>query len=132
RWAIIEAFYRKTFPYREDEKYRNVWWSQDQEKELLVKVNTQLKSGTSYQKFSDFIRDHELNTRSPVLYVFTPKGQVVLMDNGCTALDFAYQIHSELGNHAARISVNKQPVNHGYFLSNGDMIHIHYEPHFSG
>lgn len=58
------------------------------------------------------------------IYVFTPKGKQVKLPKGATVLDFAYGIHSEIGNHAIAAKVNQKLQPLSYVLRNGDQVEI--------
>jgi len=58
------------------------------------------------------------------VYVFTPKGELKVLPHGATALDFAYEIHSEVGRHAIAAKVNSKPVLLNYELQNADQVEI--------
>ena len=58
------------------------------------------------------------------VYTFTPKGEVVDLSNGATPLDFAYQIHSEIGHRCRGAKVNGRIVSLTYVLSNGDQVEV--------
>ena len=64
----------------------------------------------------------ELVTSS--IYVFTPKGESKSLAKGATALDFAYSIHTEVGNHAIAAKVNQRLVPLSQVLTNGDQVEI--------
>lgn len=64
----------------------------------------------------------ELVTSS--IYVFTPQGESKKLAKGATALDFAYNIHSQIGNHAIAAKVNKRLVPLSQTLDNGDQVEI--------
>jgi GTP diphosphokinase / guanosine-3',5'-bis(diphosphate) 3'-diphosphatase len=72
----------------------------------------------------EFLNDFESNLFSEEVYVFTPKGEMRILPMGATALDFAFDIHSELGYRAQAIKVNNKLVPMGYKLNNGDQVHI--------
>jgi guanosine-3',5'-bis(diphosphate) 3'-pyrophosphohydrolase len=59
-----------------------------------------------------------------VIYVFTPKGQIKEMPIGSTPVDFAYSIHTEVGNKCIGAKVNGRIVTLRHTLSNGDTIEI--------
>ena len=61
---------------------------------------------------------------SSEIVVFTPKGEQKTVPKGSTALDFAYQIHSEIGNHAIAAKVNMKLVPLSQILKTGDQVEI--------
>ena len=61
---------------------------------------------------------------SSEIVVFTPKGEQRAVPKGSTALDFAYQIHSEIGNHAIAAKVNMKLVPLSHILKTGDQVEI--------
>lgn len=58
------------------------------------------------------------------VYVFTPKSQIMSMPRGATVIDFAYTIHSNVGDHAVAAKINGQAVPLRTELKNGDVIEI--------
>lgn len=72
----------------------------------------------------DFVNDFKTNLFSEEVYVYTPKGDMRIMPKGATALDFAFEIHTDVGYHAAAIKVNNKLVPMGYKLNNGDQVQI--------
>jgi GTP pyrophosphokinase len=58
------------------------------------------------------------------VYVYTPKGEVIDLNNGSTPLDFAYQIHSEIGHRCRGAKVNGRIVPLTYLLRNGDQVEV--------
>ena len=66
------------------------------------------------------------------VYVFTPKGDVMDFPNGSTPLDFAYRIHTEVGNHTIGAIINNKIVPLTYKLKTGDVIEIKTSKNFNG
>ena len=58
------------------------------------------------------------------IFVFTPKGEPRSIEKGATALDFAYQIHSEIGNKAIAAKINYRLMPLSYILKTGDQVEI--------
>jgi (p)ppGpp synthase/HD superfamily hydrolase len=73
---------------------------------------------------SDFLADAESDFFSNRIFVFTPTGDVVDLPVGATPIDFAYAIHSEVGDHTAGAKVNRKQVSLNSELRNGDIIEI--------
>lgn len=72
----------------------------------------------------DFIADFRQNFFKEEIYVFTPKGELKILPNGSTALDFAFEIHSHIGSHCLGAKVNQKLVPLSYIIKNGDQIEI--------
>jgi len=72
----------------------------------------------------EFINDFKTNLFSEEVYVFTPKGEMRIVPKGATALDFAFEIHTDVGYHASAIKVNNKLVPMGYKLNNGDQVQV--------
>ncbi len=66
------------------------------------------------------------------VFVFTPQGEVKRLPKGSTPIDFAYTIHTEIGNHYAGAIVNGRMVPIGYKLRNGDRVRILVDKNNSG
>jgi GTP pyrophosphokinase len=62
------------------------------------------------------------------VYVFTPKSQIMAMPRGATVVDFAFAIHSNVGNHAVTATINGEPVTLRTEVRNGDVIEIQTNP----
>ena len=72
----------------------------------------------------DFLDTIKLNLFASEIFVFTPKGEIKTMPAGCTALDFAFQIHTFLGTHCIGAKVNHKLVPLSHRLQSGDQVEI--------
>lgn len=72
----------------------------------------------------DFLDAVKLNLFASEIFVFSPKGDIITMPAGCTALDYAFQIHTFLGIHCIGAKVNHKLVPLSYKLKGGDQIEI--------
>lgn len=72
----------------------------------------------------DFLDSIKLNLFASEIFVFTPKGEVKTMPTGCTVLDFAFQIHSDLGSNCIGAKVNHKLVPLSHKLQSGDQVEI--------
>jgi GTP pyrophosphokinase len=85
--------------------------------ELLLK---QQKYSNDEEFYSSFTSEM-LNGR---IYVYTPKGDVIALPNGSTPVDFAYHVHTQVGNKCSGAIVNDLPCNLDYKLQTNDVIQI--------
>lgn len=72
----------------------------------------------------EFLNDFKTNLFQEEVYVFTPRGDMMVLPKGATALDFAFAIHSDVGYHATAIKVNNKLVPMGYKLESGDQVQV--------
>ncbi len=73
---------------------------------------------------NEFLESVKLDLFSEEVYVFTPKGQVMEFPQGATPLDFAYTIHTDLGNRCIGAKVNNRMVPLKYKMKSGDTLEI--------
>lgn len=73
---------------------------------------------------SEFLDDFRLNLFSSEILVFTPKGGIITLPQKATALDFAYEIHTEIGNKAIGAKINHKLVPLNQQLQSGDQVEI--------
>ena len=78
---------------------------------------------------AEFLEGVKIDLFQDEVYVFTPKGDVRVFPRGATPIDFAYQIHTQLGDHVtgARINGKIEPLR--YKLRNGDVVEVLTSPH---
>lgn len=72
----------------------------------------------------EFMDDFRKNLFVEEVFVFTPKGDLKILPNGSTALDFAFEIHTHIGMHCIAAKVNQKLVPLSYVLHNGDQVEI--------
>lgn len=118
-WAYKEGKTEKVNTQDNIQKQLN--WFRD-----LVELQDEAQDASEFMNFvkEDIFKDQ--------VYIFTPKGDVYELPNGSGPIDFAYHIHSEIGNKTigAKINGNIAPLN--YKLKNGDIVEILTNPSSNG
>jgi guanosine-3',5'-bis(diphosphate) 3'-pyrophosphohydrolase len=72
----------------------------------------------------DFLNDFKSSLFAEEVYVFTPKGELRFFPKGATALDFAFDIHTQVGYHCKAVKVEQKIVPLSYELKNGDQLSV--------
>jgi (p)ppGpp synthetase, RelA/SpoT family len=102
--------------------YKGISHNENEVEKWLSKVRETLENpDANALQFLDEFRNEMLAND---IYVFTPSGESKTLPNGATALDFAYNIHSQIGNKALAAKVNLKLVPLSYKLKNGDQVEI--------
>ena len=73
---------------------------------------------------TEFVEDFQLNLYADEIYVFSPKGELITLPKGATPIDFAFEIHSEIGERALAAKVNGKIVPLRQKLKSGDQVEI--------
>ena len=73
---------------------------------------------------NEFLEHVKIDLFPDAVYVFTPASRILSLPRGATALDFAYAVHSDLGNHCAAIKINHEPSPMRAELKNGDIVEV--------
>ena len=107
-------------------KYKEGKAGEDKEDAKLVWLRQILEWQRDMSDNKDFLNavKLDLNIYTDQVYVFTPQGDVVALPKGSCPIDFAYQIHSAVGNKMVGARVNGKIVNIDYQVQNGDRIDI--------
>ncbi len=105
------------------------WLYKDTEEsgaDLQIKTHKWLQSLLEMQSgdSSEFFENVKIDLFPDEVYVFTPKGKILAMPRGATVVDFAYNVHTDVGNHCSAARVNHELVPLRTELRNGDMIEI--------
>lgn len=90
----------------------------------LVWLRELLEWQTDTKDSKEFMESLRIDFFRDKVYVFTPKGDVKDFTRGATPLDFAYSIHSEIGNKCIGAKINGKMVSLGYELKSGDIVEI--------
>ena len=105
-------------------KYKHATISQDEDEfdKWLKQIRAALNSPT--ENAVDFLDNFKLSLYTSEIVVFTPKGEARKMPFGATALDFAYDIHSKIGNSAISAKINHKLEPITTQINSGDQIEI--------
>jgi GTP pyrophosphokinase len=112
---IAEKGYAAHWKYKEgsEESHFDTWINKI--RELLENPETSA---------IEFIDDFKLNLFSEEIFIFTPKGEIRNLPKGASALDFAFEIHTEVGSHCMGAKVNHKLVPLSSELHSGDQVEI--------
>ncbi len=90
--------------------------------ELLESLNDSSSS-------AEFMEHLKVDLFPDAVYVFTPKGQILSLPRGATAVDFAYSVHTDIGDRCIAVKINHELVPLRSELRNGDRVEIITAPH---
>lgn len=88
--------------------------------EWLTSIRRALENNDSLEMMDQF----KMDLYEDEIFVFTPKGELMKFPAGATVLDFAYRIHSNIGNHCTGAKINGKVVTFRHVLKSGDQIEI--------
>lgn len=104
-------------------KYKENHVEEDTELDKWLQTITEIL-GSPDPNALDFLDTIKLNLFSSEIFVFTPKGELKTLPQGATALDFAYALHSDVGNKCIGAKVNHKLVPLSHKLSSGDQVEV--------
>jgi len=90
----------------------------------LTWVNQLIEWQKDVHKSKDFLEALRIDFFHDRVFCFTPKGDVIDLPEGATAIDFAYAVHADIGNHAMGAIINNKFVSLETVLKNGDVVEI--------
>ncbi len=101
--------------------------------DLQVKTHKWLQSLLEMQTSdsSEFFENVKIDLFPDEVYVFTPKGKILAMPQGATAVDFAYAVHTDVGHHCSAARINHELAPLRSELRNGDLVEIITSPQAS-
>ena len=117
---IAEKGLAAHFKYKEENRSPQEY--ENRVEEWLVKIRNMLKSEDT--NALEFLDEVKLNLNLKEVIVFTPSGERIVLPAGSTVLDFAYELHTNLGNQCIGAKVNYNIVPIEYVLRNGDQLQI--------
>ena len=109
------------YKYKEN-KFKNANSAEEAIESWLMQVREFLKNPDVNP--IEFINDFKLQLYQKEIYIFTPKGELKILPAGATALDFAYTIHTNVGDNCIGAKVNNKLVPISHELKNGDQAEI--------
>jgi len=115
---IAEAGVASHWLYKSDAEINEV--QQRTHKWLQSLLDIQHASGDP----AEFLEHIKVDLFPDEVYVFTPKGRIMAMPRGATAVDFAYAVHTDIGNRCAAVRINYELVPLRTELKNGDRVEI--------
>ncbi|ANM28542.1 GTP pyrophosphokinase [Acidobacteria bacterium Mor1] len=109
-------------------QYKEGAGDSDREQDRVAWLRQILDWQQDLQDPREFLELVKVDLYPEEVYAFTPKGEVLCFPRGATPIDFAYRIHTEVGNHCTGAKVNGRIVPLKYELENGDIVEIMTQP----
>jgi GTP pyrophosphokinase len=92
--------------------------------EKFAWIQDLVENQENFRDPGEYLENVRIDLFQDEVYVFTPRGEIKTLPRGATAVDFAYMIHTEVGNQCTGAKVNGQLVPLAYKLKTGDIIEI--------
>jgi GTP pyrophosphokinase len=87
-------------------------------------LQTPLENGSESRVSNEFLEHIKGDLFPDAIYVFTPKGKIMALPRGATAVDFAYAVHTDIGHHCTAAQINYEQMPLRTELKNGDQVEI--------
>jgi len=105
-------------------KYKDGKQVSDADDQRITWMRQLIEWAREMQEPGEFLSTLKVDLTPAEVYAFTPKGRVIALPRGATAVDFAYAVHTEVGNQCTGARVNAQIVPLRHPLANGDVVEI--------
>ncbi|MEX0600437.1 MAG: bifunctional (p)ppGpp synthetase/guanosine-3',5'-bis(diphosphate) 3'-pyrophosphohydrolase, partial [Rhodothermales bacterium] len=105
-------------------KYKEGVSEQDRRMEQFLTWVRDLLENPKPEQATEFVKEFRLNLYDEEIYVFTPKGDLMSLPSDATPVDFAFQVHTEIGLHCIGAKVNGKMVPLSYKLTSGDQVEV--------
>lgn len=89
-----------------------------------INLKKQTKNFEWMQDVSEFWQNFKIDFFPDKIFAFTPKGDIIVLPKDSTTVDFAYAVHSEIGNHCESAKINGKIVQLNSVLENGDIVEV--------
>jgi len=119
----LEAEYGIAATYFEKSKHRNPHLEADSRTNWTLKI-LEYNNRANDDESDSFMENLKLDILHDRIFVFTPKGDCIDLPQGATCIDFAYEIHTEVGHRAINAEINGSTVPMSSALQNGDTVNI--------
>jgi GTP pyrophosphokinase len=96
----------------------------DKISEKMAWIQDLIENQENFRDPGEFLENVRIDLFQEEVYVFTPRGEIKTLPNGATPVDFAYMIHTEVGNQCTGAKVNGQLVQLSHQLATGDIVEI--------
>jgi guanosine-3',5'-bis(diphosphate) 3'-pyrophosphohydrolase len=105
-------------------KYKDGKQVSDADDQRIIWMRQLIEWAKEMQEPGEFLSTLKVDLYPDEVYAFTPKGRVIALPRGATPVDFAYAVHTEVGNQCMGAKVNGQMVPLRHALANGDVVEV--------
>ena len=97
---------------------------QNELKNKIQGYNSLKEIDSMFEDNQEFVNQAKFELFSEKVYVYTPSGEIIELPKGSTVIDFAYRIHTQVGNKIEKVMVNEEEVSLDYILQNNDRVKV--------